>query len=230
MKKNKTAAFLLALLFYASILPWPAEPACLEYHNLCVGDVTGDNTSSLSGVNSITGGGASPSISGFDITFSDNTINGVKIIDNTIAPIKMKLRGVLAVDTTGQTMTSANTYYALMFRDADKYDTDSMHSITTDNTLVVIPSGVTMIRAVCGAQVSSTASGVRVRLYKNGSSYEPPLVTGYSSSDNVVAIKYPAFSSPPLPVVAGDNVACYIHSNGAGDQTLTAYFGVEVLN
>ncbi|MFZ3043876.1 MAG: glycosyl hydrolase family 28-related protein [Minisyncoccia bacterium] len=44
---KKKTAFLLALLFYASLLPWRAETACVQYYDQCAANVTGDNAGRL---------------------------------------------------------------------------------------------------------------------------------------------------------------------------------------
>jgi len=93
---RKTAAFLLTLLFYASILPWIGRA---EYYNYRAHNITGDNTGRVQGFSI---GAAAGTDNGYfdhanivDLavtgtpTFVDNTINGVDVIDNTITSGKL---------------------------------------------------------------------------------------------------------------------------------------------
>ncbi len=99
---KKTTAFLLTLLFYASILPWTGRA---EYYNHHAHDITSD-TGNLSGFDNITattrvrapniGAAAGTDNGAFKNltvtgtpTFADNTINGVDVIDNTITSGKL---------------------------------------------------------------------------------------------------------------------------------------------
>jgi hypothetical protein len=188
----------------------------------------------------------------------DNTIASAKILDNSIASGKI-LDNTILVGKIGGTGTKDNTTFlrgdgtwaqpvgrgSLAYASTqnidnaawsvvtfvnESYDTDSIHSITTDNTKLIVPSGITKVRLTAQVAFSNdNTSGIRgAYIYKNGASF-----IGYP----VRYITYVAYNTPIgliTPIVsvsAGDyfTVSCYQNSGSTLTLDSATWFSMEII-
>jgi hypothetical protein len=122
-------------------------------------------------------------------------------------------RGCLVYSSTNLTYTTSDTE---LLWNSEYYDTDGIHSTSTNTGRLTVPAGVTKIKLTCCAQYTSSSSGTYTiaRIYKNG-------VTSYfrwiSATPLGVGI---AITTPAFIVTADDYFQFYLFAQ-AGSGTLT---------
>lgn len=253
--------------------------------------LAGDNTGTLSGFKTITGPGTG-NISGFDNgtftgrvttatltvsgtpTFTDNTINGVdlldgtvtsgkladntlasaKILDNTIALGKINSsgtkdnttflrgdgvwskatgRGALVVLGSPQSLVNGAGYAAISFTGADTYDTDSIHSVTTDNTKLVVPTGVTMVRLTAQASFAANDNSARLAtIFKSGSSFGAGQPIQYQTTNSGTYTTILSLNTSVIEVTAGNYFELMMAQDSGGALNASAaetWFAMEII-
>jgi hypothetical protein len=216
--------------------------------------ITGDNTGTLSGFKTITGPGTGD-ISGFDNltvtgrvttatlttatltvsgtpTFTDNTINGADLIDNTVTISKLvngtAVKGALAYRSSNRTADNAVAW--IIEWQAEDYDDSGIFTAATDNTKLVVPTGTIRAKIACNIQWDTGASCVdnayyNVSLYKNGSpSGYVGWVQDYRNKTVSASGTLPYMQKVSTPIVrvsAGDYFQCRVlHTCGSAQEVV----------
>jgi hypothetical protein len=117
---------------------------------------------------------------------------------------KPALRGCLLRLTASQSISNATSTTIAFDTGTESYDTDAIHDITTNNSRLTVPAGVTKVRLQAQSAWQSNSSGRReVRILKNGVSTAAGLPlsakdAGTAGNDNT------NISSAVITVVSGD--------------------------
>lgn len=103
--------------------------------------------------------------------FIDNTIDGTRLLDNSIALSKLvgggAYRGALVYKDPAQSIPNDNIT-SLTF-EYEEYDTDAIHSVMTNISRLTVPTGVTRVRLTGGVTFNDNATGYRsINIRKNG--------------------------------------------------------------
>lgn len=127
---------------------------------------------------------------------------------------------------------AATTWTALSFN-SEVYDTNNIHDVSSNNSRLTVPSGITKVKLKAQIYWSATLTGYReTRIYKNGADM-------YMSRDSVEATDshhINQFSSPMLDVVSGDYFEAYCYQNRGGSTDVigssqkSTWFAMEIIN
>ena len=131
-------------------------------------------------------------------------------------------RGALVYNTAQSIPDAAGTNMNFGF---EEYDTDSIHSTSTNTSRLTVPSGVTKIRLTGSVGWAANTTGARfVKIHKNGSDlYTPRAETG--STSDVTWGGYPQnISSPIFTVVSGDYFEMNVYQNSGAALNTAANF------
>lgn len=141
-----------------------------------------------------------------------------------------RLRGALVTSSVNQTINSG--VGTIVSWDTDIYDTDNIHDTVTNNTRLVVPTGVSYVRLYGGVEWGISGTGTHYIYFTRTSGPVYGSVVGMTS-DVVGTI---GGSTPPIPVNAGDyfEMGVYQDSGNAWLLRGTAYgdntfFGMEIL-
>lgn len=131
---------------------------------------------------------------------------------------------VLANRTTTAALTTS-VAYEVQFNAADTYDTDAMHSTSTNNTRLVVPSGFGGMW-MAWAEVdfdSSTAGYRRTRIIDNGgTSYADERLPATPAGVLRMQVQ-----TPPIALSAGDYLLCEVlQVTGGGLNLRSARFAM----
>lgn len=115
--------------------------------------------------------------------------------------------GCLASSRTAQSIAN-NTQTAVALA-TEAYDTDSIHSTSTNNSRFTIPSGKGgyWLFYATGGIDPLTANNMMLRFYKNGSQYGPAVFTGSTSATTLTSTSI----ANVINVAAGDYIELYIY-------------------
>jgi len=119
-------------------------------------NVTGNNAGNIAGYDNIT---ATTRVRAPSIGSASYTDNGYFNNVTIAGTLTGHFRGVLAYNASAQSIPD-NTLTTVIL-DTESYDTDSSHSITTDNTKIFVPSGVTKVRFFGSIQFDQNSNGYR---------------------------------------------------------------------
>lgn len=144
-------------------------------------------------------------------------------------------RGAAAYNTAAQSIP-ASTNTVLTF-DSEIYDTDSIHSTSSNTGRMTVPAGVTKVR-LRGNYRSATATDQTQRtakLYKNGALYDSgssyvPFFSGVTSGTSLASDC--VMVTPAITCVAGDYFELVALQNEAGANNAFAqscFFEMEIL-
>jgi hypothetical protein len=157
------------------------------------------------------------------------TTNQVLTADTTVSPYKVKwatlasgaptFRGCLAKGNTQSIPNSTDT--AIAFGNADVYDTDAYHDITTNNSRITIPTGLGGYYLFTGSitWANQNANSRTILLYKNGARYDG--VFGYTYPGGGSTSYLNQIFSVVVSTVAGDYFQ--IFGNQASGGNLDVY-------
>lgn len=142
-------------------------------------------------------------------------------------------RGAL-VYKTGSPVTIANN--AIMTWDSESYDTDSIFTVGTSASRLVVPTGVTKVRLNCSIGFSglSDAKYFKARITKNGGVY-PGVTTGGEQNNSGADMSFDiAAATPVLTVTSGDYFEVVIFHLDSPDPTLQVnltqtWFAMEII-
>ena len=188
-------------------------------------------------------------------TFADNTVNGVDLIDNTVGLGKIEASGTkdnttfLRGDGTWSTVVTGrgalaynvapvsipNSAQTIAQFDSESYDTDTIHSTTTDNTKLTVPAGVSVARV--SAQVvfyDNNVGARRATFLKNGGeafagnsySYLPAVTGGFTTTVRL--------NSAMLSVSPGDYFELRLYQSSGGalnieTSSALTWFAMEII-
>jgi hypothetical protein len=175
---------------------------------------------------------------------ADNVVAGAAVIDNlsitgavTGAAVSAH-RGVLTYLPASYFEISTTSCTAIQFT-GENYDTDNMHSVTTDNTNIQVPTGVTKVRLYGKVMIGDSGSIdnniISLDIRKNTSIAYAGLgrVSSKSFYQNNIEMEV---ITPVLSVAAGDKFALYVcqnennslvvHGNAAGSYT---WFAMDIV-
>ena len=188
-------------------------------------------------------------------TFADNTVNGADLIDNTVGLGKIEAsgtkdnttflrgdgkwstvvtgRGALVYNTAP--VSIPNSAQTLAQFDSESYDTDTIHSTTTDNTKLAVPAGVSVVRV--SAQVVFYGNNVgarRATFLKNGAEafagnsylYIPAAASGFTTIMHL--------DSAMLSVSPGDYFELRLYQSSGGALSIETssaltWFAMEII-
>jgi len=118
-------------------------------------------------------------------------------------------RGVFARANTDSTITTGAVYTIPLQQEI--YDTDNVHSTTTDNAVFRIPSGVTKVsfygQLYFFDNGPSDLNMVSLKIVKNGTDFDPPCRVDVTPSTGSKGLRAIQIVSPVVEVVAGDNIS-----------------------
>lgn len=166
----------------------------------------------------------STSASTAELNYADgpNTASKFLLLDsNARVPFDQRssVRGCLVYRNTSGTQASLD----LLGWGAEAYDTDNIHSTSTNTERLTVPSGVSYVRISTSLRLSASSSGdIGIQLRKNGSGVGIPgaMIIGGSNFSST-AYDTVAYVSPILAVTGGDYFELY--NTIAGSFTLTGY-------
>lgn len=138
-------------------------------------------------------------------------------------------RGAIAYRTTTQSIdTSADTN--ILF-DAEVYDTDSIHSISTQTDLMVVPAGASKVRVSAFVSWAANNAGVRrIAIYKDGG-YTPGMPKLLATSPSSSLAMQQTVSSAVISVVPGSFFAVVVYQNSGASLNVTneCWFSMEII-
>ena len=135
--------------------------------------------------------------------------------------VHTKHRGCLAVMSPAQSIPNT-TFTTLEFAGADIEDTDSIHDPATNNTRLVVPSGVTRVRLTAHVAWGALTGGYRwLDLQKNGGGIAPSCDTLIEASS--IGTTKQLLHSPIYTVTGGD----YFEVRGYHNQGTSVLLGVS---
>lgn len=152
----------------------------------------------------------------YDISTTPPTMR-IRNAGNTAWDVYMpRFRGALVWDTSGgDQLTFAS----------ELYDTDNIHSTTSNTDLLVVPAGVSRIRL--SAQVVRTTAG-QTLIEKNGSHAD---FAGAGNAIVTVTGSNPVIQliTAVIPVVPGDYFRIYNTGDVPADATGATWFAMEII-
>lgn len=143
-------------------------------------------------------------------------------------------RGCLVYRSSAQTISTGSTTEVLF--DAEEFDTDGIHSTSSNTGRLTVPTGVTKVRLSFRTAFAANTTGSRTfSVYKNGSAVNyftgkhTETVTPTSSG----AAAY-VLNVPPITVVAGDYFSLHVTQDSGGDldlpaTTILTYGSMEII-
>jgi hypothetical protein len=195
-------------------------------------NITGDNTGNITGFDNLTVTGrvttATLTVTGTPI-FTDNTINGSKLIDNTLALGKIAASGTKDSTTylrgdgawtkplpavcnlsksATQSLTGGNA--ASVVWQTEDSDVIGAHS-SADNTLIVVPTGYTWANFYVAVYFNATAtvgSWRKLILYNTIPAIASQTASATANFDQTIMLV-----TGWIPVTAGDNVFVTAYSS-----------------
>ena len=135
-------------------------------------------------------------------------------------------RGAVVYQATNQSIP-ALTYTAISF-DAERIDTDGIHSNSVNNSRMTVPTGVTKIRFFGQTGLQPGAGSPELVLYKNGSIFTGPPVprTNMQGSGGDV---YTQFVSSVITTTAGDYWEFVVKCGAANTYINQTWFEMQII-
>lgn len=155
----------------------------------------------------------------------------VKTTASDIAKLgKPAHRGCLAYKTADQTLNlSSDT--AITFA-GESYDTDNIHSTSSNTSRLTVPTGVTKVRLSAGIAIDNVTANTDtfIQFWKNGAGNYPGWAIAFLDVSGVV--NFDTLVSPILAVTDGDYFEFVVATIGDTSTTLLlnrTWFAMEII-
>lgn len=143
---------------------------------------------------------------------------------------KWEFRGALVKMTVDQSIP--NGVDTFINWTAETYDTDNIHSTSSNNTRLTVPSGITKVKISCRVRFAANAVGYRdAVLYKNNSFSFDGAMSSYPNASAGGAYTGWTDTSAVLEVTGGDyfELRVYQNSGGALNFQNVSWFAMEII-
>ncbi len=148
--------------------------------------------------------------------FTATTIEAVLAEISTI--ISSIGRWAKVYNSTSQTIANA-TSTAISF-DSEFFDTDSIHDVSTNNSRLTVPAGITKVNVRSYMYFDSNTTGFReIGIFKNGATAGNYLVADRRSASNSGADLF-SVETGIISVVAGDYFETKVYQNSGGNLAI----------
>lgn len=148
------------------------------------------------------------------LTADSTTATGLKWATTSSTPTAV---GVSATRSGAGFTVNAATYTAVTY-DTEQWDTDNIHSNTTNTTRFTVPTGKggkwVLNVALLWAGIT-TAGSMRIGIYKNGSIIRRCITTYFTGNLG----EYDSAANEVLDLVAGDYIEIYAYQNCVASAT-----------
>ena len=123
-----------------------------------------------------------------------------------------------------------NTTTAVTFN-SEGFDTDSIHSTSTNPSRLTVPSGVTKVKLITAGEFAANNSGNRlIYIDKNNLPFEYSPFYREASPDGTLPTTF-NLSTPVIPVSGGDYFELKVYQNSGGSLNISSnvWFSMEII-